>query len=147
MPNNEHDVLLAIMNIGRADVGVGGLVDLTGKSVPIVKFADLARADAEGDVPATHQPPVATIYFVISDRGEGTADMLVMDMQMDAYAKPASEGLEAQIIDRIEQILTGPNFTLQGLDVRVTQGIRRRLDELESGRVRLTEDFRLLVRR
>lgn len=147
MPNNEHDLLLAIMNIGRADTGAGGLVVLSGKSVPIVKLFDLARADAEGELPATHKPPVATVYFVVTEQTQGTAEQFEVAVQLDTYALPQSEGLEAQMMDRIEQILTGPNFTSEGLDVGVRKGTRRRIDEPESGRVRLTEDFTLLLRR
>lgn len=147
MPNNEHDILLAIMNIGRADTGVGGLVQLTGKTVPIVKLFDLARADAEGVTPATHEPPVASVYFLPASQARGVSEMLRMDVQIDAYADPQTEGLEAQMMDRIEQILTGPNFTAEGLDVGVSKGNRTRIDEPESGRVRLTEEFTLLLRR
>lgn len=147
MPYNEYDLLLAIINIGRTDTGAGGLVELTGKAVPIVKLYDLARADVEGEVPATHRPPIATVLFVVGDPALGTNEQLTINVQLDAYAEPRSEGLEAQMMDRIEQILTGPNFSSQGLDVGVTKGLRRRLDEAETGRVRLTEDFALKLRR
>jgi len=146
MPN-EHSVVLAIMNIGRADTGVGGMVPLTGgKTVPIVQFADLARADDEGAA-AEHKPPIATVTTITGDAGTGTTDFLGVVVQVDTWASRRSEGLDAQMMDRIEQIMTGPNFKIQLLDVGVSKGQRRRLDEIESGRHRLSQDYFLLVRR
>ena len=146
MPN-EHDVVLAIMEIGRADTGGGGLVPLSGgKTVPIVQFADLARADDEGAA-VEHKPPIVTVTTVTGDPGTGTTDFLTAVVQVDAWANRRSEGLDAQMMDRVEQILTGPNFTTESLDVGVSKGQRRRLDEFESGRKRLSQDYFLLVRR
>jgi len=143
---NEHDLLLAIMEIGRGDIGTGGLVTLAGKTVPIVKFADIARADSEG-LDVEHGPPILTVTVMNGDHMHGTADQLDTLVQFDGVVEPGSEGLEAQMIDRIEQIMTGPNFAGEGLDVGVTKGQRRRNDNLESGRVRLTMDYTMLVRR
>jgi hypothetical protein len=146
MPN-EHSVILAIMNIGRADTGLGGIVPLTGgKTVPIVQFADVARADDEGAA-VEHKPPIVTVTTITGDPGTGTTDFLGVVVQVDAWANRRSEGLDAQMMDRMEQILTGPNFTTEGLDVGVSRGQRRRLDEIESGRHRLSQDYFLLVRR
>lgn len=143
MPN-EHDVVLAIMNIGRAD---GTLQTLAGsKAVPIVQFADLARADDEGAV-TQHKPPIVTVTTITGDAGAGVTDFLTVVVQIDAWANRRSEGLDAQMMDRMEQIITGPNFTAQSLDVGVTKGQRRRLDEFESGRKRLSQDYILRVRR
>lgn len=144
---NEHSVVLAIMNIGRLDTGGSGLVPLTGgKIVPIVQWADLARADDEG-ADAGHDPPIVTVMTVTGDAGTGTTDFLDMVVQVDAWANRRAEGLDAQMMDRVEQILTGPNFKIQLLDVGVGKGQRRRLDEFESGRKRLSQDYFLLVRR
>jgi hypothetical protein len=146
MPN-EHDLVLAIMNIGRADTGGGGLVPLTGnKTVPIIQFGDLARADSEG-TDVEHSPPIVAVTVVTNDPYRGSNDSLDAIAQLDAFADRRSEGLHAQMMDRVEQILTGANFTIEGLDVRVAKGIRRPLDEFESGRKRLSQDYFLFVRR
>lgn len=133
--SSEYDLILAAMQVARGDTGAGGLVPLTGQAVPLVRFFDIGHVSL----------PVATIAVLGSSVARGAPETLLVDVQFDAWVEHGSEGLDVQIVDRITEVMTNPNFKAEGLDVGVTLGGRRPLSDLEDGRRRMSQDisFRL----
>jgi len=141
---NAYDVLLAAMQIARGDTGAGGLAGvsgLTGKTVPLVRWEDFA--DVED---ASRAPPIATIEVISALPNSGAPPMFLVRAQVDAWVERNSEGLESQILDRLETILTSPAFSTEGLDVAPTAKTRRYWTGLENGRRRASMDFEFLLK-
>jgi len=105
--NTEHDLVRVAMSIARADTGVGGLVTMTGQTVPLVQFHQIGRVTL----------PIITVYVIVSRVAQGTPLSLFTDIQFDAWVEHGSEGLAYELLDRIEAILTTPAFKSYGLDV------------------------------
>lgn len=137
---NGYDVLLAAMQIARGDTGAGGMTILTGKTVPLVRWEDFA--DVEN---VNRAPPIATIEVTSAVPNSGAPKMLRVSAQLDAWVERNSEGLESQIIDRLEAILTSNAFKAQGLAVAPTAGTRRTWTGLENGRRRESLDIEFLL--
>ncbi|KPK43093.1 MAG: hypothetical protein AMJ65_06885 [Phycisphaerae bacterium SG8_4] len=141
---NTYDLLLAIMEIARADTGTGGLAGvagLTGKDVPIVRWEDLVTLEDPD-----RQLPIATALVVSATPYAGLPPMLEAIVQFDGWVLGGSEGLESQIIDRIETVMTSVNFAAEGLDVAPTSGVRRTLTGEDFGRRRESMDMTLLLK-
>jgi hypothetical protein len=139
MPNNEYDLILAIMEVGRGDTAPGvGLVALTGKTVPIIRWRDLVQI--------VNEPPIVAAQIFSADRNSGAPEKLLCGVQFDAIVPHGSEGLESQIADRIETIMTVTNFLAEGLDVEIDVRQRRPLD-FEEGRRRIEMDFDMAMKR
>ena len=130
--DNEADIRLALAEIVEADTGTGGLVTLTGKARPMVSWGDKGM----------NSRPIITYYVPNSRRRHGTKDALVLDAQFDAHVDLSSTGLEEQLIDRLETIITHTNLSSTArtnpVDVAPYWGARRELPELDEGRRRLT---------
>jgi len=138
--NNEYDLLLAIMEVGRADtVPTDGLTDLTGKTVPIIRWQDRTVTGNE--------PPIVAIAIVSATPSQGAPEKLFVTVQFDAIVERGSEGLEARIADRILEVMTVQNFAAESLDVAVDLRQRRSLDGLEEGRRRLSMDVDMAMKR
>ncbi len=138
--NNEYDLLLAILEIGRADTGAGGLVLLTGgKTNPIIRWRDRRR---EGN-----EPPIIACHVFSADRNTGAPEKLICGVQFDSIAPEGSEGLESRLADRLDEVMGVTNFLGEGLDVDPREGQRRPLDDLEEGRRRLNSDFTMTMKR
>jgi hypothetical protein len=136
----EYDLLLAIMEIARGDSGAGGLIPLTGgKTVPVIRWRDRIR---EGN-----EPPIVACQVFLATRNTGAPEKLICSVQFDAVVPEASDGLEAQLIDRVEEVLTPQAFLVEGLDVDPNPGARRQLSPLEEGRRRLGLDFQMTMKR
>ena len=139
MPNNEYDLILAIMEVGRGDtVPDVGLVALTGKTVPIVRWRDLVQI--------VNKPPIVAAQVFSADRSSGAPEKLLCGVQFDAIVLHGSEGLESQMADRIEEIMTVTTLLAEGLDVQVDVRQRRPLD-FEEGRRRIEMDFDMAMKR
>jgi hypothetical protein len=141
---NSYDALRAVMEIARADTGAGGLAGvsgLTGKDVPIVRWEDLvALEDPDRAL------PIATALVITATPYAGLPPMLEAIVQFDSWVPVGSEGLESQIIDRIEAIMTSGNFASEGLDCAPTAGVRRTLTGEDFGRRRESMDISLLLK-
>ena len=140
---NSYDVLLAAMQIARKDTGVGGLAGvsgLVGKVVPIVRWEDFADLEAPDRV-----PPIATVEIVAAVPNSGAPPMLMVSAQFDAWVPRNSEGLESQILDRIEVIMTSTAFGVEKLDVAPTARIRRHWGGFDDGRRRESMDMDFLL--
>jgi len=104
------DLKLAIVAVGIADTGSGGLVNLTGKTNPIIYH----RSNALKDLPI--------VAFFLPDSSETTAsdtfDALVQfsvfsdKSQGDTYIEDAED-----MRDRIKTIMTNANLSDNGVDV------------------------------
>ena len=141
---NTYDLLLAIMEIARADTGAGGLAGasgLTGKDVPIVRWEDIIALEDPDRI-----LPIATALIVTATPYAGLPPMLEAIVQFDGWVPGGSEGLESQIIERIETIMTSGNFASEGLDVAPTSGVRRTLTGEDFGRRRESMDMTLLLK-
>jgi hypothetical protein len=134
---SEYDVIKAAIAIAQADTGAGGLVPLAGKSTPLVRFHDIGH----------FKMPIATIVMLGSTLARGTPLSLFVNLQFDAFVKHGSEGLDVQIIDRITEVMTTPNFKTEGLDAGVELGGRRMLSDLEDGRLRMSQDMTIRLAR
>jgi hypothetical protein len=141
---NFYDLLLAVMEIGRADTGAGGLAGasgLTGKDTPIRRWEDYTSTEDPDSL-----LPIATVFIVSGRPNSGAPPMLQVTVQFDAWATLGSEGLESQIIDRIEAIMTTTNFATEGLDVGPNPGVRRTMTGEDFGRRRESMDMDLLLK-
>ena len=136
---NEHSLLLATMQIGRDDAGGGSLTSLTGKAVPIVRWEDIGRSGRE--------PPIIAAYVVLANPNAGAPAKLEMLLQLDTIVPDDSEGLEAIIADRLEAVLTTPNYSAKSLDLTATFRSRRSNSGLEEGRRRITTEFDVSMKR
>jgi len=141
---NSYDVLLAIMEIARNDIGVGqlaGASGLVGKDVPVVRWEDFADLEDPDRV-----PPIATVEMIAAVPNSGAPPMLTVSAQFDAWVPRNSEGLESQILDRIEVVMVSPAFASEGLDVAPTARIRRYWSGFDDGRRRESMDMDFLLK-
>jgi len=141
----EEDLMAAILDIGAADTGTGSLVNLTGKSTPIVPWDIFAEEETET------KPPILACDFDQNNtrlrRVKGDSQLIVPAV-VDAFVTLANpSGLEVDLIDRVEDVMTHAEFNSQGLDVAPTPGPRRRLSNLEQGRRRFRVRYTLMLRR
>jgi hypothetical protein len=90
--------------------------------------------------------PIATVFVVSGRPNAGAPPMIQVTVQFDAWAQLGSEGLESQMIDRIEAIMTTPNFATEGLDVGPDLGVRRTMIGEDFGRRRESLDMDLLLK-
>lgn len=132
---NESDVVLKAIELGKADVGAGGLVELTeNKPQPVITWGERNLFDP---------PFVAVLDFTTDETGETprTSDgFLQFDVAVPAGA---DYGLEDQILDRLYAILTTPAMlggAAPNVDCRIRFRNRRRLDPLEEGLRRKSVD-------
>lgn len=139
MKKTEYDLLLAIMQVARGDTGAGGLVPLTGKTVPVIRWRDRIR---EGN-----EPPIIACQIFLARRNTGAPEKLICEVQFDAVVPEQSEGLENQLIERLEGRLLPQNFLAEGIDVDPNPGARRQLSPLEEGRRRLGLDYQMTMKR
>ena len=140
---NSYDVLLAVMQVARNDIGSGGLAGgtgLTGKAVPIVRWEDFADQEDPDRV-----LPIATLELLSAQPNSGAPPMLLVSAQFDAWVPRNSEGLESQILDRIEVIMTSTVFAAEGLDVAPTARVRRHWSGFDDGRRRESMDMDFLL--
>ncbi len=141
---NVYDLLLAIMETARADTGAGGLAGvsgLTGKDVPIVRWEDLVVMEDPD-----RALPIATALVITATPYAGLPPMLEAIVQFDGWVPGGSEGLESQIIDRIEAVITSTNLASQGVDAAPTSGVRRTMTGEDFGRRRESMDMTLLLK-
>ena len=134
---NEHDFLSAAMTLARNDTGAGGLVSLTGQTVPMVRFFDIGRATL----------PITTVYTYGSRLAQGIPEAWFIDVSFDAWVEYGSEGLEYDLLDRVEAILTTPAFKAEGLDVSADMVRRYSFTETIEGRRRAGIDMNVRLTR
>lgn len=137
---NEAQIRQSIAEVFAADgstSGSTGLVGLTGKANPIVRWGDRGM----------NERPIVTYFQPSSRIRRGTFDAMVLNVQFDVWVDGDSTGLEESIADRIEAVLTQPNLasTARTYPVDVAPYLRGRheVPELDEGRRRLviTYDF------
>jgi len=130
---NENDLWNACVALAEADTGGGGLVALSGKSNPLVQW---------GDSGMNSRPIVAGQLSPVRPRSP-TGTHLNVSARFSAFVDGDDAGLETDLLDRLEAILTQPAFDAQGLDVAVVSRGRRDLAPLEQGSRR--KDLELLL--
>lgn len=109
---NAHDLRLAILQLGREDTGSGSLVELTGKSRPIVRWKDGAEID---------RPRIAMVY-TSAPRRSGVPDGYNVAVQFDALVGEHEDGLQEQLLDRLrDEVLTTTNLGAKGIDTSVNE--------------------------
>ena len=134
---NEHDFLSAAMTLARNDTGAGGLVVLTGQTVPMVRFFDIGRVSL----------PITTVYTYGSRLAQGLPEAWFIDVSFDAWVEHGAEGLEYDLLDRIETILSTPAFKAKGLDVSADMVRRYELTDSIEGRRRAGMDMNVRLTR
>lgn len=135
---NGADIRFSVVEVFEADgstSGSTGIVGLTGKANPIVSWGDRGMND---------RPVIAFHLPTASVRG-GTKDALRYTAQFDIFVEGNSTGLEEQIADRIETVLTQPNLNSTAraspVDVAPYLRARRELPELDEGRNRIQLEY------
>lgn len=130
--DNEADIRLALAEVVEGDSTTGGLVALTGKAKPMVRWGDRGMNDR----------PIITYFVPSSRRRTGTKDALVLGVQFDIWVEANSTGTENKIADRLETVITHTNLSTgtrtNPVDVAPYWGPRRELPEMDEGRQRLT---------
>lgn len=134
---SERDLRRAIVAIGKADSGTGGLVDLVGQATPVVRAGDRGARSR----------PWVTVQFPVTRRHGAQGDLSYALGQFDVAVDAAAGGLESQIADRLETVMSNGNFDGQDLDVAPVPGIRRDTSDLEEGGQRLTLEIDFLFNR
>lgn len=141
---NEAQVRCSIAEVFAADgstSGSTGIVGLTGKANPIVRWGDRGM----------NSRPIVTYMQTGSRIRRGTFDALVLSAQFDVWVDGDSTGLEESIADRIEAVLTQANLNSTArtypVDVAPYLRGRRELPELDEGRRRLVLDYELWFNR
>lgn len=114
---------LACMELARADTGAGGLVPLTGKDVPVVRDKDPDELD----------PPEIGVRFLGGRQSAGVPEELAGILAFPMAVPMGSEGLEDDLLDRLEAVLTQQGFQAEGLDVRLGRWRVRDLQALSEG--------------
>ena len=143
MADNEHDVMVAVMEIVEADTSTGstkGITVLTSKASPLIVW---------GDRGMNNRPIITWRAYAIPRHG--SKDALNIKAELDIFAEANNSGLEEKIGDRLEAILTQANLSSTArtnpVDVAPTMTARRSLPELEEGRRRLLVEFDLRFNR
>lgn len=109
---NFHDLRLAILQLGREDTGAGSLVELTGQTVPIVRWKDPRRKD---------RPRIA-LTLLPGTRRSGVPDGYDHRGQFDALVGEDQDGLQEQLLDRLrDTVLTTTNLAAKGIDSSVNE--------------------------
>lgn len=115
--------------------GSTGIVGLTGKANPLVQWGDRGMNDR----------PVISFFQPNGRPRRGTKDALVVTGQFDVFVEANSTGLEEQIADRLEAIMTHTNLNSTArstpVDVAPYMRARRQLPELDEGRMRVQLEF------
>jgi hypothetical protein len=124
--SSEYDLIRVMMQIARDDTGPGGLVSLTGQTVPMVQFFQIGSVSL----------PRATVFVVVSRLARGTPRTLNTDLQLDTWVEHGTEGLQWEMLDRLESILSTPNFKTYGLDVSLDIISRFAFNTEQEGRKR-----------
>lgn len=141
MADNEWDVWTALFEIATADTGAGGLVTITGKTYPLLRWGDRGM----------NALPVIVGFFPVGTPTRGPKDALVLGLQLDCYTETGSAGLAWQMADRVETILTNVNLASTSrtnpVDVIPHLRARRDLPELDEGRMRVTMEWDLRFNR
>ncbi len=122
----EYDLELAIMEICRGDTGAGGLVPLTGKTVPVVRFDDLGMTG--------RLPPIMAVQTRDSSINAGAPERLSIRVVIESFALANSEGLEYQLLERFDEVVTVPNMLLEGIDCSPFQETRSVAFDFGDGR-------------
>ena len=139
MPNTEHDLEVAVMDICREDTGAGGLVPLTGKTVPLVLWNDLGKTG--------RLPPIMALQVTSSALNIGLPESLNMQVMIDAFAKANSEGLEYQLLERFDEVVTVTNLLTKGLDAAPYQQTRTWASDIGDGRRQATIRYAFTLKR
>lgn len=118
-----------------------GLVGLTGKASPLVRWGDRGMRDL----------PVMVGFLPVSVPTRGPKDALVMTVQLDAYTEADNTGLAWKMADRCEAIFTQTAFASTSrtnpVDVIPYLRVRRDQPELDEGRMRVMMEFEMRFNR
>lgn len=128
---NEQTLWTAIVSLVEADTGTGGLVELTARTNPLVEWSDIGL---------NTRPITAGILLDITPRPP-TAVPLTIRGRFSALVDASDAGIESDLLDRLEAVLTNPAFTSLGLDVAVYVRRRRDNSPLERGARRKDMDL------
>lgn len=127
-----HELYVATIALGRADVGAGSLTVLTGQTRPIVRWGD----------PVERAIPRIAVRFIDAPRRRGIPDGWDVLGQFDILVPKESDGLESTLADRLEVVLTCKAFKTKSVNTTARERRRSDTTELaEAGEVRLTVDY------
>lgn len=135
MPN-VHDLKLAIYEIARKDTTpTVGMVDLTGKTIPVVPRG----TEIEEDL------PTVAMSVTSAPIGNHTPEKRLARVNFDIRVKENdADGLEETIADRLKTILTHNALSAEGVDVRARELDRLDLSQLApNGEVRKAVDYHM----
>lgn len=133
-----HDLYVATLALGRADVGAGSLTVLTGQTRPIVRWGD----------PVPRSAPRIAVRFFDAPRRRGIPDGWDVQGQFDIVVPKESDGLDSTLADRLETVLTCKAYATQSVDTTARERRRSDTTELaEAGEVRLTVDYEFRLAR
>lgn len=104
------ELWLALMKIARDDTGADGLVELTGRQLPIRRVKNPALLDPPG---------IAVLGASPFDQGAGTVDEWDGRVRFDVQVPRDEEALLGQILDRLTDVITQPRLEAQGVDARL----------------------------
>jgi len=133
---NIHDLKLAIYEIARKDtVATVGLVDLTGKTFPVVPRGGEIDKDL----------PTVAMFVTSAPVSSQTPKKRLARVNLDIRVKEDDvDGLEETIADRLEFLLNNAAFTTEGLDVKPRELDRLDLTQLApDGEVRKGVDYHM----
>lgn len=145
-PNNTNEAMIrqSIAETFAADgstSGSTGIVGLTGKAQPVVRWGDRGMA----------LRPIVTYYVDSSRFKEGVEGRMELGATFDVFVEGESTGLEEQIADRVEALMTFSNLNSTArtypVDVAPTLTNRAPAAELDEGRRRLRLQFDLVWNR
>jgi hypothetical protein len=137
--SNEFDLRRSIAEVCGSSTR---LVNLTGKSSPVVRWGDHGMNDR----------PIVTYMVTTGRYRRGTADSLEFRAQFDVWVDPnSSQGTEEAIADELESIIVHSNLNSTArtspVDVAPWLRSRRELPELDEGRRRLTLEYDIWLNR
>ncbi|MFA6044194.1 MAG: hypothetical protein WC718_04360 [Phycisphaerales bacterium] len=141
MADNEWDVWAALFEVAKADTGAGGLVALSGKTDPLLRWGDRGM----------NSLPVIVGFFPTGTPTKGPKDALVLGLQLDFYTETNSAGLAWDMADRMETVFTNTNMASTArtnpVDVIPYLRARRDMPELDEGRIRVTQEWNVRFNR
>lgn len=133
---NTYDLKLAIYEIARQDtVATVGLVDLTGKTIPVVPRGDEIEQDL----------PTIAMFVTSAPVSAKTPERRLARVNFDIRVKEDDvDGLEETIADRLRSLLTFTGLAAEGLDVAPRELDRFDLTQLApDGEIRKGVDYHM----
>lgn len=133
---NVYDLKLAIYEIARKDtVASVGLVDLTGKTFPVVPRGDEIDQDL----------PTVAMFVTSAPISTKTPEQRLARVNFDIRVKESdADGLEETIADRLRTLMTFSGLSAEGVDVAPRELDRFDLSQLApDGEIRKGVDYHM----